>query len=83
MSRRILYSRMSVASVGFIFLIAIFVSLSSIQTPMAQKFQSEPEIASFLELENSTFLCYLSTENIIRGEDDLVIFFRFTYENLS
>ena len=61
----------------------MFVSSSSIQSPIAQKSQSESEITSFLDLENSTFTCYLSTDNITRGEDDLVIFFRFTYENLS
>ncbi|MHA1592703.1 MAG: NYN domain-containing protein [Candidatus Heimdallarchaeaceae archaeon] len=83
MSRRILYSRMSVAYVGIIFLIAMFVSSSSIQTSIAQKSQSESEITSFLDIENSTFTCYLSTDNITRGEDDLVIFFQFTYENLS
>jgi len=83
MSRRLLYNRMSVASVGFIVLTAMVVSLSFIQTPMAQKSQSESNISSFIDLENSSFNCSLSTENITRGEDDLVIFFQFTYENLS
>ncbi len=83
MSNRILYSRMTVACVGFIFLVAMFVSSSSIQIPLAQKSQSESEVASFMDLENSTLICYLSSDNITRGEDDLVIFFRFTYENLS
>ncbi|MHA1202074.1 MAG: NYN domain-containing protein [Candidatus Heimdallarchaeaceae archaeon] len=83
MSSRILYSRMTFAFIGFVFLIAMFVSSSSIQVPLAQKSQSESEVTSFMNLENSTLICYLSSDNITRGEDDLVIFFRFTYENLS
>ncbi len=54
MSNRILYSRMTVACVGFIFLVAMFVSSSSIQIPLAQKPQSESEVARFMDLENST-----------------------------
>ncbi|MHA1815894.1 MAG: NYN domain-containing protein [Candidatus Heimdallarchaeaceae archaeon] len=71
---------MSVASIGFIFLMIIVTSSSSIQTPIAQKNQSESDIISFIELENATFICSLSTDNITRGEDDLIIFFQFTFD---
>ncbi len=83
MLRRLLYSRMPVAVFGFIVLIATVVLSSSVQLPMAQESQNESAIAGFMDLENSIFNCSLNTDNIIRGEDDLVIFFRFTYENLT
>ena len=80
MSRGLLYRRMSVASIGFIFLMIIVTSSSSIQTPIAQKNQNESDVVSFIEFENATFICYLSTDNITRGEDDLIIFFQFTFD---
>jgi hypothetical protein len=74
---------MSIAVFGFSVLIAMVVLSSSVQFPIAQESQNKSAIAGFMDLENSTFICYLSTDNITRGEDDLTLFFRFTYENLS
>ncbi|MBY9000727.1 MAG: hypothetical protein KGD64_07435 [Candidatus Heimdallarchaeota archaeon] len=83
MSRRLLYSRMAIIVIGFTILLGTIVSSSTMQPSIAQIFQEESDIIGFVNSENATFNCTLSTENITRGGDDLLVFLRFTYENLT
>ena len=83
MSRRLLYNRIVIFSLLLTILSVASISSSSTQLSVALNNREVTEPTGVINAENAIFNSSLSTENITRGEDDLLVFFSFTYENLT
>ena len=83
MSRGLLYSRFKLLSVGFLILLTLTISSSSTLNSKAETLSKSDVFSDEIELENALFNFTVSPEEITRGEDDLILYFTFTYENLT
>ncbi|MHA1686037.1 MAG: NYN domain-containing protein [Candidatus Heimdallarchaeaceae archaeon] len=68
--------------------LVLFIGCSTV--PLSLAHINPQSISTFQEIEiiphqlvNASFFCYLESEDIIRGQDDLIIYFQFSFENGS
>jgi len=82
MLRRLLNSSILTILVGFSLFIAILNPAFNIAVAMKLPIVDNSQII-YQSYENATFIFYPSIENISRGEDDLNLTMKFSYENIT
>ena len=82
MLRRLLNSSILSILVGFSLFIAILNPASNIAVAMKPPIGDNSQII-YQSYENATFIFYPSIEEITRGEDDLNLTMKFSYENIT
>ena len=83
MLRKLLYSRVPIIFVTTLMLLSVSSNFISHETSIAQQSSSTPRDTNYLNFEEALFNLTLASENITRGEDDLILYFTFSYDNLT